>query len=150
MSDSSQIHGLQNSSSSLSLTTSQSSPKSIELLISYSHLILCHPVLLLLLIFPNIRAFANKSLFIRWPKYWSFSFSISPSKEYSGLISLNIDWFYFLAFLVVIKSLLQHHSLKASIFWSSAFFIVQFKHPYMTTGKTIAFLILTFVGKMMS
>ena len=115
---------------SLSLIISQSSPKfvSIEFVIPSSHLILCHKVLLLPSIFPNIRAFSNKSVFpwIRWPKYWSFSFSISPSKEYSGLISLRIDWFDLLAFLVVIKSLLQHHSLKASNFWCSAFFIVQF------------------------
>ena len=104
-----------------------------------SHLILCHPLLLLPSIFPNIRVFSNESaLLIRWPKYWSFSFSISPSNEYSGLISFRMDWLELLAVQGTLKSLLQHHSPKASILQCSAFFIVQLSHPYMTTGKTIA------------
>ena len=108
--------------------------------------------LLLPSIFPCIRVFSNKSvLSIRWPKYWSFSFSISPSNEYSGLILIfRIDWFDLLAFQETLKSLFQHHNLKASILWHSAFFTVQFSHPYMTTGKTIALTMQTFVGKMMS
>ena len=116
-----------------------------------NHLILCHPLLLLPSIFPSIRVFSNESaLPIRWPKYWSFSFSISPSNEYSGLISFRMDWFDFLAVQGTLKSLLQHHSSKASILQCSAFFIVQLSHPYMTTGKTIALTRLTFVGKVMS
>ena len=117
------------------------------------HLILCHPLLRLPSIFPSIRVFPNESaLCIRWPKYWrfSFSFSISPSNEYSGLISLRIPWFDLLAVQGTLKSLLQHHSSKASILRCSAFFIVQLSHPYMTTGKTIALTIWTFVGKVMS
>ena len=114
-------------------------------------LILCHPLLLLTSIFPSIRVFSSESvLCIRWPKYWSFSFSISPSSEYSGLISFRFDWFYLLAVQGTLKSLLQHHNSKASILRHSAFFMVQFSHPYMTTGKTIAFTRWIFVGKVMS
>ncbi len=116
-----------------------------------SHLILCHPLLLLPSIFPSIRVFSNESaLHIRWPKYWSFSFSISPSNEHPGLISFRMDWFDLLAVQGTLKSLLQHHSSKASILWCSAFFTVQLSHPYMTTGKTIALTRQTFVGKVMS
>ena len=116
-----------------------------------NHLVLCHPLLLLPLIFPSIRVFSNESaLCIRWPKYWSCSFSISPSNEYSGLISFRIDWFDLFAVQGTLKSLLQHHSSKASILWCSAFSIVQLSHPYMTTGKTIALTRQTFVGKVMS
>ena len=116
-----------------------------------SHLILCHPLLLLPSIFPSIRVFSNQSdLHIRWPKYWSFSFSISPSNEYSGLISFRMDCLDLLATQGTLKSLLQHHSSKASILWRSAFFIVQLSHPYMTTGKTIALTRWTFVGKVRS
>ena len=116
-----------------------------------NHLILCRPLLLLPSIFPSIRVFSNESgLHIRWPKYQSFSFSISPSNEYSGLISLRTDWFDLLAVQGTLKSLLQHHSAKASILWRSVFFTVQLSHPYMTTGKTIALTRWTFVGKVMS
>ena len=116
-----------------------------------NHLILCHPLLLLLSIFPSIRVFSNKSvLHIRWPKYWSFSFNISPSNEYSGPISFRIDWLDLLAVQGTLKSLLQHHSSKPSILLHSAFFVVQLSHPYMTTGKTIALTRWTFVGKVMS
>ena len=116
-----------------------------------NHLILCHPLLLLPLIFPSIRVFSNESvLHIRWPMYWSFSFNISPSKEYSGLISFRIDWLDLLAVQGIFKSLLQHHSSKASILQCSAFFIVQLSHPHMTTGKPIALTRWTFVGKVMS
>ena len=116
-----------------------------------SHLTLCCPLLLLPSIFPSIRIFSNESvLHIRWPKYWSFSFSISPSNEYSGLISLRIDWFDLLAVQGTLKSLLQHHSSKASILRHSAFFMVQLSHPYMTTGKTIALTRWTYVGKVIS
>ena len=115
-----------------------------------NHFILCHP-LILPSIFPSIRVFSNESvLHIRWPKYWSFSFSISPSNEYSGWISFRIDWLDLLAVQETLKSLLQHHSSKASILWHSAFFIVQLSRPYMTTGKTIALTRGTFVGKVMS
>ena len=104
-----------------------------------NHLILCCPLLLLPSVFPSIRVFSNESaLCIRWPKYWSFSFSVSPSNEYSGLISFRMDWLDLLAVQVTLKSLLQHHSSKESILWCSAFFTVQLSHPYMTTGKTIA------------
>ena len=124
---------------------------SIESVEPSNHLILCHPLLLLPSIFPSIRVFSNESaLRIRWPKYWSFSFSISPSNEYSGLISFRMDWFDLLAVQGTLKSLLQHHSLKASILCCSAFFIVQLSHPYMTTGKTIALTRWIFVGKVMS
>ena len=115
------------------------------------HLILCHPLLLLPSIFPSIRVFSNESaLRIRWPKYWSISFSISPSSEHPGLISFTTDWLDLLAVQGTLKSLLQHHSSKASILQCSAFFIVQLSHPYMTTGKTIALTRQTFVGKVMS
>ena len=104
-----------------------------------NHLILCHPLLILPSIFPSIRVFSKEStLHIRWPKHWSFSFSISPSNEYLGLVSFRTDWFGLLAVQGTLNSLLQHHSSKASILWCSAFFIVQLSHPYMTTGKTIA------------
>ena len=116
-----------------------------------SHLILFRPLLLLPPIPPSIRGFSNESaLCMRWPKYWSFSFSISPSNDYSGLISLRIDWFDLLAVQGTLRSLLQHHSSKASILWHSDFFIVQLSHPYMTTEKTIALTRWTFVGKVMS
>src|SRR5574341_1128518 len=124
---------------------------SIESVMPSSHLILCHPLLLLPSIFPSIRVFSNESvLHIRWPKYWNFSFSISPSNEYSGLISLKMDWLDLLAVQGTLKSLLQHHSSKASILGHSAFFIVQLSHPYMTIGKTIALTGRTFVGKIVS
>ena len=114
-----------------------------------NHLILCRP-LLLPSIFPSIRVFSNESaLHIRWPKYWSFSLNISPSNEYPGLISFRINWLDLLAVQGILKSLLQHHNLKASILWRSTFFIVQISHPYMTTGKTIALTRHTFVGKVM-
>ena len=123
---------------------------SIKLVMPSNHLILCRPLLLLPSIFPSIWVFSNKSvLCIRWPKYWSFSFSISPSNEYSGLI-FRIDWFDLLAVQGTLKSLLQHHSSKASIILCSAFFMVQLSHPYMTTGKTIALTRWTFVNKVMS
>ena len=126
-------------------------PMLTESVMSSYHLILILPLLLLPSIFPSIRVFSTElALRIRWPKYWSFSFSISPSNEYSGLISFRTDWFGFLAVQCPLKSLLQHHSSKASIFQRSAFFIVQFSHPYMTTGKTIALTRQTFVGKVMS
>ena len=116
-----------------------------------NHLILCRPLLLLPSIFPSIRVFSNESaLGSRWPKYWSFSFSVSPSSEYSGLISFRMDWLDLLAVQGTLKNLLQHHSSKASILWCSAFFIVQLSHLYMTTGKTIALTRWTFVGKAMS
>ena len=116
-----------------------------------NHLILCHPLLLPLSIFPSIKVFSNESvLHIRWSKYWSFSFNISPSNEYSGLISFRTDWLDLLAVQGILKSFLQHHSSKASILWRSAFFIVQLSHLYMTTGKTIALTRWTFVGKVMS
>ena len=137
---------------SLSITNSWSPPKpmSIELVMSSNHLILCHPLLLLPSNFPNIRIFSNESaLHMRWPKYWSFSFNISPCNEHPGLISFRMDWLDLLAVQGALKSLLQHHSSKASILWRSAFFIVQFSHPYMTTGKTIALTRQTFVGKVM-
>src|SRR5574340_134209 len=140
----------------LSITNSQSSLKlmSIESVMPSNHLILCHLLLLLPSIFPSIRVFSNESVLpIRWPKYWGFSFNISPSNEYSGLISFRVDWFDLLAVQEspkTLKSLLQHHSSQASILWCSAFFIVQLSHPYMTTGKAIALTRLTFVGKLMS
>ena len=116
-----------------------------------NHLILCCPLLLLPSIFPSIRVFSNESAFhIRWPKYWSYSFNISPSNEHPGLISFRMDWLDVLAVQGTLKSLLQHHSSKASILWGSAFFIVQLSHPYMTTGKTIALTRQTFVDKVMS
>ena len=135
---------------SLSITNYQSLFKlmSIESVMPSNHLVLCRPLLLLPSIFPSIRVFSNESaLHIRWPKYWSFSFSISPSNEYSGLISFRIDWLDLLAVQRALKSFLQHHSSKASVLWCSAFFMVQLSHPYVTTGKTIALAIWIFVGK---
>ena len=124
---------------------------SIELVMPSNHLILCRPLLLLPSILPSIRVFSSESaLCIRWPNYWSFSFSISPSKEHPGLISFRMDWLDLLAVQGTLKSLLQHHSSKASIFRRSAFFKVQLSHPYTTTGKTIALTRWTFVGKVMS
>ena len=124
---------------------------SIESVIPSNHLILCCPLLLLPLIFPRTRVFSSQlALCIRWANYWSFSFNISPSNVYSGLFSLRIDWFDLLAVQGTLKSLLQHHSSKASIIWHSAFFIVQLSHPYMTTGITIALTIRTFVSKVIS
>ena len=122
----------------------------IESVMPCNHLILCHP-LLWPLIFPRNRVFSKESvLHIRWPKYWSVSFSISPSIEYSGLVSLRMDWLHLLAVQWILKSLLQHHSLKASVLRHSAFFIVQLSHPYTTTGKTIALTGWKFVGKVIS
>jgi len=124
---------------------------SIESMMPSNHLILCYPLLLLPSVFPSIRVFSNELVLpIRWPKYWSFSFSISPSNEYSGLNSFRIDWLDLLAVQGTLKSLLQHHSSKASILWCSAFFRIQLSHPYMTTGKTVALTRWTFVGKVMS
>ena len=138
---------------SLSITNSRSPPKpmSIELVMPSNHLILCHPLLLLPSIFPSIRVFSNESaLYIRWPKYQSFSFNISPSNEHPGLISFRMDWLDLLAVQGTLKGLLQHHTSKASIIRHSAFFTVQLSHPYMTTGKTIALTRRIFVGKVMS
>ena len=124
---------------------------SVESVMPSNHLILCHPLLLPPSIFPNIRVFSNEPVLrIRWPKYWSFSFSINPSNEHSGLISFRMDWLDLLAVQGTLKSLLQHHSSKASILQHSAFLIVQLLHPYMTAGKTIALTRRTFVGKVMS
>ena len=136
-----------------SITNSQSLLRfmSINLVMPSNYLILCCPLLLPPLIFPSIRVFSNESVLrIRWPKDWSFSFNISPSNEYSGLISFRMDWLDFLAVQGTLKSLLQQHSSEASILSRSAFFIVQLSHPYMTTGKTIALTRRTFVGKVMS
>ena len=138
---------------SLSTTNSQSMFKlmTIELVMPFNHLILCCPLLLLPSIFPSIRVFSSESvLHIRWPKYCSFSFSISPSNEYSGFISFRIDWLDLLAVQGTLKSLLQHHSSEASILRCSAFLMVQLSHPYMTTGKTIVLTRQTFVSKVMS
>ena len=135
---------------SLSITNSWSSPQpmSIESVMPSNHLILCHPLLLLPSIFPSIRVFSNESaLLVRWPKYWSFSFNISPT---NGLISFRMDWLDLLVVQGTCKSLLQHHSSKASILQCSAFFIVQLSHPYLTTGKTVALTRRTFVDKIMS
>ena len=124
---------------------------SLESVMPSNHLVLCHPLLLLPSIPPSIRVFTNESaLHIRWPEHWSFSFSISPSNEYSGFISFRIDWFDLLAIQQTLKSLLEHHSSKAPILRHSVFFIVQLSHPYMTTRKTIALTRWTFVGKVMS
>ena len=132
---------------SLSITNSRSLLK----LMPINHLIFCHPLLLLPSIFPSIRVFSNESaLHIRWPKYWSFSFSITPSNKHPGLISFRMDWLYLLAVQGTLKSFLQHYSSKASILQCSAFFIVQLLHLYLTTGKTIALTRWTFVGKVMS
>ena len=136
---------------SLSFTNSRSLLKlvSIESVMLFIHLVLCHPLLLLPSVFPSIRIFSNElALRIRWPKFWSFSFSISPSNEYSGLISFRVDWLDLLAVQGTLKSLLQHHILKASILWCLAFCVVHLTHPYMTTGKTIPLTIQTFVGKL--
>ena len=123
----------------------------IVLVMSYNHLILCRPLLLLPSIFPSITVFSDESaLHIRWPKYWNFSFNISPSNEHPGLISFRMGWLDLLAVQGTLKSLLQHRSSNASILWCSAFFTVQLSHPYMTTGKTIALTRRTFVGKVMS
>ena len=141
---------------SLSITNSQSFLKfmSIRSVMPSNHFILCCPLLLLPSVFPCIRVFSSESesliLCIRWPKYWSFRFNISPSNEYSGLISFRMDWLDLLAVQGTLKSLLQHHSSKASILQCSAFFIVQLSHPYMTNGKIIALNRWTFVGKVMS
>ena len=138
---------------SLPITNSRSLPKlmSIESVMPCSHLILCHPLLLLPSIPPSIRVFSNESiLLMRWPKYWSFSFSIRPSNEHPGLISFRMDWLDLLTVQGTLKSLLQHHSSKASILRCSAFFTVQLSHPVMTAGKTIALTRRTFVGKVMS
>ena len=137
----------------LSITNSQSLLKlmSIESLMTSNHLILCHPLFLLPSIFSSIRVFSKESvLHIRWPKYWSFSFNISSSNEFSGLISFRMDWLDFLEVQGTLKSLLQHHRSKASILWRSAFFIVQLSHQYVTTGKTIALTRQNFVGQVMS
>src|SRR5574337_1070547 len=124
---------------------------SIESMMPSNHLILCCPLLLLLSIFPRIRVFSDESdLCIRWPKYWSFNFSISPSNEHPGPISFRMDWLDLLAVQGTLKSLCQHYSSKASILQCSAFFTIQFSHPYMTTGKTIALTRQTFAGKVMS
>ena len=138
---------------SLSIINSLSLLKlmSIELVMPSNHLILCHPLLLPPSIFPSIRVFPKESvLHIRWPKYWSFSFTISPSNQYSRLISFRMDWLDLLAVQGTLKSLLQHHSSKASILWHSAFFTVQLSHPYMTTGKSIPLTRWKFVGQVMS
>ena len=138
---------------SLSITYSRSLHKlmSIESVMPSNHLILCRSLILLPSIFPSIRVFSNESaLCIRWPKYWSFSFNISPSNEHPGLTSFRMDWLDLLAVQGTLKRLLQHHSSKASILWCSAFFVVQLSHPYMTTGKTIALTRQTFVDKVMS
>ena len=138
---------------SLSITNSQSLLKlmAIVSVMPSNHLILCHPLLLPPSLFPSIRVFSNESLLhIRWPKCWSFSFSISPPNEHPGLISFRMDWLELLAVQGTLKSLLQHHSSKAPILWHSAFFIVQLSHPYLTTGKTIDLTRQSFVGKAMS
>ena len=138
---------------SLSITISQRLLKlmSSKLVMPFSHPILCRSLLLLPSIFPSISIFSNESaLHIRWPKYWSFGYSISPSNENSGLSSFRVNWFDLLAFQGTLRSLLHHHSSKASILWHSAFFMVQLSHPYMTTGKAIALTKQNFVGKVMS
>ena len=153
LSDRTELNCTTTCQASLSFTVSQSLIKfmSIELVMPSNHLILCHPLLLLPSIFPSIRIFSNESaVLIRWPKYWSFSFHIIPANEYSELISFRIDWFDLLAVQGMLKSLLQHHSLKASVLQCSAFFMVQLSHTYMTIGKTVALTIWIFVGKVMS
>ena len=151
MSDSCDPQGLQHAR--LPITNSRSLLKlmSIKLVTPSKHLILCHPLLLLPSIFPSIRVSFNESvLHIKWPEYWSFTFSINPSNEYSGLISFKVDWLDLLAVQGTLKSLLQHHSSEASVLWHSAFFIVQLSHLYMTTGKTIVLTKWIFLGKLMS
>ena len=154
VSDSLQPHGLQHLRLPYPSPTARAYSNSCPLCQWWmwsNHLILCHPLLLLPSIFSSIRVFSNESvLCIRWPRYWSFSFSFSPSSEYSGLISFRMDWLDLLAVQGTLKSLLQHHSSKASILWCLAFFIVQLSHAYMTTGKTIALTRWTFVSKVMS
>ena len=148
-----QPHGLQHARLPRPSTTSRACSNSCAsiLVMPSNHLILCRPLLFLPSIFPSIRVFSNESaLLIRWSKYWTFSFSINPSSEYSGLISFRVDWFDLLAVQGILKSLLQHHSSKASILWRSAFLMAQLWYPYMTTGKTKALTIWTFVGKVMS
>ena len=150
MSDSLRPHECQ---ASLSITNSRSSARLrfTKSVMPSNHLILCHPLLLSPSVFPSIRIFFSESvLCIRWPKYWSFSFSNSPSNEHPGLVSFRMDWLDCLAVQGTLKSLLQHHSSKASILWCSAFFTVQLSHPYMTTGKIIALTRWTFAGKVMS
>ena len=144
VSDSLRPHGLQHARHPCPSPTPRAcSLMSFELVTPSNHFILCHPLLLLPSIFPSIRVFSYESVLpIRWPNYWSFSFSISPSKEYSGLIFFRIDWFDLITVQGTLKSLLQHHCSKASILWPSAFFMVQHSHPYMTTGETIALTIL--------
>ena len=152
MSDSLRPHGVQHTRPPCpSPAPGVCSNSSIELVMSSNHFNLCHPLLLLASIFPSMRVFSNESaLCIRWPKYWSFSFSISPFNEHSGLISFRMDWLDLPAVQGTLKSLLQHHSSKASILWCSVFFIVQLSHPYKTTGKMKALTRWTFVGKVMS
>ena len=153
MSDSLRLHEPQHARPPCPSPTFRSllKPMSIESMMSSNHLILCHPLLLLPSVFPSIRIFYKEStLQIRWPKYWSFSFSISLSSKHPGLISFRMDWLDLLAVQGTLKSLLQHHSSKASILWRSAFFIVELSHPYMMTGKTIDLTRWTFVGKVMS
>ena len=152
MSNSLQPHGLQHTRLLCpSLLPELTQTMSIVSLMLFNHFILCRHLLLPPLIFPSIRVFWNESVLrIRWPNYWNFSFSISPSNEYSGLISFRMDWLDLLAVQGTLKSLLQHHSLKASIFQCSSFFMIQLSHPYMTTGKTIALTRWTFVGKVIS
>ena len=153
MSDSLQPHEPQHARPPCPITNSWSPPKlmSIESVMPSNNLILSHPLLLLPSILPSIRVFSNESaLHIRWPKYWSFSFNVSPFGEHPGLISFRMDWLDFFAVQGILKSLLQHHSSKASILWHSAFFIVQLSHPYMTIGKTIALTRQIFAGKVMS
>ena len=152
MSDSLRPHGLQHARLPCpSPCPGACSNSCLESVMPSSHLVFCCPLLLLPSIFPSIRVFPNESvLHIRWLKYWSFHFSISPSNEYSGLISFRMDWLDLLAVQGTLKSLLQHHSSKASILWCSTFFMVQLSHPYMTTGKSVALTRWNFVGKVMS
>ena len=151
MSNSLQPHGLQHARLPCLSSFPRACSNSIELVISSNYLVLCHPLLLLPSIFPSTRVFSIESvLCIRWPNYWSFSFSICPSSEYSGLISFRIDWLDLFAVQGILKSLLRHHSSKASLFQWSVFFMFQLSYPYMTTGKTMVFTIWTIVGKVMS
>ena len=153
MSNSLRPHGLQHNQASLFITSSRNLLKlmSIESVMPSNHLILCCPLLLLPSILPSIRVFSNEPILrIRWPKDWSFSFSIRPSNEYSGLISFRMDWLDLPAVQGTLKSLLQHQSSKASFLWCSVFFMVQLSHPHMTTGKTISLTRWTFFGKIMS
>ena len=151
MSNSLQPHDLQHTRLSYTISWSLLKLKSVELVMPSNHLIFCCPLILWPSIFPSIRVFSNESaLLIRWLKYCSFQFNISPSDEYSGLISFRIDWFDLLAVQGTLKNLLQHHSSKASILGTSAFFMIQLSHPYMTTGKIIALIRGTFFGKVIS